>query len=187
MNKTIDTILNRRSIRSYKKDQILDEELDLILEAGKYAPSAMNWQSWHFTVIQNPELLDKLNNYLKAFLLKSGNKDMADRLKSKEFNIFYNAPTLIVVSGTKDAIAPQIDCALSIQNMFLAAESVGIGSCWIHAVSMGLTATVEGKVLAKELKIPEGYTIYGSAVFGYKTEPNPPALPRKPNTVTIIK
>jgi nitroreductase len=187
MNETMNTILNRRSIRQYKREQIEDKELELILTAGKYAPSGMNWQSWHFTVVQNPELLNKLNNYLKAFLLKSGNKEMMDRVKSKEFNIFYYAPTAIIVSGNKVAMTPQTDCALAFENMFLAAESVGIGSCWIQAVAMALTATVEGKVLAKDLKIPEGYVIHGAAVFGYKAELNPVPAPRRPDTVTIIK
>jgi nitroreductase len=187
MNEAMNTILNRRSIRVYKREQILDEELELILTAGKYAPSGMNWQSWHFTVIQNPELINKLNEYLKAFLLKSGNKEMIEQVKSKSFNIFYFAPTVIIVSGNKNAMTPQTDCALAFENMFLAAESIGIGSCWIHPVSIALTSTVEGRVLTKELKIPEGYIIHGAAVFGYKTELNPPALPRRKDTVTIIR
>lgn len=60
MNETLINIRNRRSARKFKNEQIKDEELNAILEAGQYAPSAMNQQSWHFTVIQNNELLKKL-------------------------------------------------------------------------------------------------------------------------------
>jgi len=68
MNETIQTILSRRSVRSYSSEQIKDEELDLILKAGLYAPSAHNQQSWHFTVIQDKEVINKLNKAAKPIL-----------------------------------------------------------------------------------------------------------------------
>jgi nitroreductase len=187
MNETLKTILNRRSIRAYKPVQIKDEELEMILDAGKFAPSGMNQQSWHFTVVQNQDMLNSINEYVRGFMLKSGNQEMAAMAKSANFNIFYFAPTLIIVSGDKTAIAPQANCALALGNMFLAAESLGIGSCWIHAIVIALTATTEGRTLLKELRIPEGYTVYGSGAFGYKAGATPAPAPRKEGTVTIIK
>jgi len=185
MNETISTILNRRSIRAYKPEQIKAEDLQLILKAGMFAPSAMNQQSWHFTVVQNQEMLQKINQTLRGVFLKSGNKRFEDMAKSEKFNAFYNAPTLIIVSGDEKAIAPQCDCTLAMGNMFLAASSVGIGSCWIHALNQ-LGNTEEGNTLISALGIPQGNKIFTSGVFGHAAVEAPAAAPRKENTVNII-
>jgi nitroreductase len=185
MNETIKTILNRRSTRSFKQEQIKDEELQTILETGRYAPSAMNQQPWHFTVIQNKETLNKINEICKEVFQSSGIKAYEDRAKSENFSIFYNALTYIIVTGDETAIAPQIDCALTLGNMFLTAESIGIGSCWIHAITQ-IFNTDKGIALKKELGIPDGYAAFGSGAFGYKAaEPNTP--PKKENIINIIK
>lgn len=185
MNETIKTILNRRSTRAYKQEQIKEEELQLILQGGQYAPSAINEQPWHFTVIQNKEVLNRINEACKTAFINSGNARFADRAKEEGFSAFYNCPTLIVVSGQEKTVAPQLDCALALENMFLAAESLNIGSCWIHAIA-GILNSPDGQSLRKELGIPEGYQAYCSGSFGYKAA-EPSAPERKENTVTIIR
>lgn len=185
MNETMKTILNRRSIRAYKQEQIKEEELQDILDAGRFAPSAMNEQPWHFTVVQNKEMLHKINEACRTFILNSGNARFAERAKDENFSIFYNAPTLIIVSGDEKAIAPQVDCALAMENMFLASESLGIGSCWINAV-LNVLKTPETADLKKALGIPENHVPYSAASFGYKAMEGT-AADRKENTITIIK
>jgi len=185
MNETIRTILNRRSIRSYKQEQIKDDDLQIILKAGLFAPSAMNQQSWHFTVVRSKEILQKINQTVRNNFLKSGDKRFEEMAKSETFNVFYNAPTLIIVSGDEKAIAPQCDCALAMENMFLAASSIGIGSCWIHAITH-LSNTEEGKSLINALGVPQGNKIFTSGAFGYSAVEAPSAAPRKENTVTIL-
>jgi len=185
MNETIRTIFNRRSIRAYKQEQIKDEDLQIILKAGLFAPSAMNQQSWYFTVVQNKETLQKINQTVKGNFLKSGNKRFEKMARSDNFNVFYNAPTLIIVSGDEKAIAPQCDCALAMENIFLAASSIGIGSCWIHAITQ-LSNTEEGNTLISVLGIPQGNKIFASGAFGYAAVEAPAAAPRKENTVHII-
>jgi nitroreductase len=185
MNETINTILSRRSIRAYKSEQIREEELETIIKAAKYAPSAINEQCWHFTVIQNKEILNKVNTACKQAMIESGNKMFAERAKDESFSIFYNAPTLIIISGDEKAIAPQVDCALAMENTFISAEALGIGSCWIHAV-VNLLSSENGKTLRQEFQIPEGFTPYCAAAFGYKAADASPA-PRKEGTVTILK
>ena len=190
MNETLKTILSRRSIRAFKQEQIKEEELKAILQAGSFAPSAMNQQSWHFTVIQNKELLQKINEFSKAVLIKIGNKAFEARSKNtpvEKINIMYNAPTLIIVSGDIKAIAPQNDASLAIENMFLAAESLRIGSCWLHTFNV-LFSTEEGKdFLIKQKLIPEGYVPVGSGVFGYKdVEASSPA-PRREGIYTFFR
>lgn len=177
MNEMMETILNRRSVRSFKKDQIKDEELEQILQAGKFAPSGMNKQPWHFTAVQNAEMLNKINDGCKMAIQKTDDKN---------FSAFYNAPTLIILSGDEKAITSQYDCSAALENMFLAAESLGIGSCWIFSVQASLNAESR-KDLKKALGIPEGYKVICAGAFGYNaSEPSSPA-PRRDNTVNIIR
>jgi nitroreductase len=186
MNETIKTLLNRRSIRAYQPQQIKEEELQAILEAGQYAPSGMNAQPWHFSVIQSPDLLGKIDGAVKAALVKSGPPQMAERAQDEAFSIFYKAPTLIVVSGDPGAVTPQYDCALALGNMFIAAASVGVGCCWINAVGRILNAA-DNQLLFREIGVPEGYTIYCAGAFGYHAGPFPEAAPRKAGTVNYVR
>lgn len=186
MNETLQTILKRRSIRAYKPQQIKAQDLEAILEAGQFAPSAMNQQPWHFSAIQNGDLLNKINGTVKEALLKADNPEMANWAKAENFSIFYAAPTLIVASGDPNAIAPQHDCTLALGNMFLAAAALGIGSCWIHAISR-ICNTEPGKPLLPEMDVPEGYRIYCAGAFGYHAGVHPEAPPRKEGTVRIIE
>ncbi len=187
MNETIQTILKRRSIRAYKPDQVDDESLELILEAGRYAPSAMNQQPWHFTVVRNRTLLEKLEMSCKTVFLESDVEALREIARRDDFSVFYHAPVLVIVTGDAAALAPQYDCTLAMQNMMLAAASLGIGSCWMHSIMM-LHATEKGKAVFRSLGItfPEGHIPYAAAVFGYSAMPLPEPEPRKPGDVTII-
>ncbi len=186
MNETLKTILNRRSIRAYKPEQIKEPELQAILEAGRFAPSGMNTQPWHFSVIQQKELLEKINATVKEGLLKSGNPQMAERAKNENFSIFYHAPTLIIVSVDPKVATPQYDSAIAMGYMFLAAASLGVGSCWINAISMTFNAE-SGKAMAKSLAIPDGYTIHSAGAFGYPAGEIPAPPQRKEGTVSLIQ
>ncbi len=185
-NETLKTILKRRSIRSFKQEQIKDEELLTILEAAKYAPSAMGQQPWHFTVIQNKEVIAKIDEFGKKFFLNSGVERFVERAKAENFSLNYHAPTYIIASGDVNAIAPVNDVSLAIGNIFLAAESLGLGAVWIHAVNH-LKTSDEGRELFKELGIPEGYEPFGSVALGYNGGEIPEPAPRREGTVNIIK
>lgn len=173
MNDTIKTILQRRSIRCYQQKQIADEELNEILEAGKYAPSAMNQQSSHFTVIQNKNIMKELVTLGKEATKSTGNP-------------FYDAPTVVLVFAKKGNIAPVHDASLAIGNMLNAAASLNIGSCWIHCVNR-IFNTDKGKEFQKKLSVGEEYGIVGSFILGYPAEKAPEAKPRKNDFVNIIK
>ena len=129
MNEVIQNILNRRSWRSYEEKQIKEEELEQIIRCGLWAPSAMNQQSWHFTVVQDKETIQRI---------RKGCQEMMET----DRDMFYGAPTLVIVTGKQDNIAPVADCSLAIQNMFLSAASLGIGSCWINCIGRYLTTAL---------------------------------------------
>ncbi len=188
MNETIKTILLRRSIRAYQPRQIEDEKLQEITLAGQYAPTAMGQQPWHFTVLQNPDLLENLQLQCKSLFLHSDNADLRALALREGYHVFYHAPTLLIVSGDCKAITPLQDCVLAMENMLLAAASLGIGSCWVHSVVM-LCGSDEGAAAFKSLGlgIPEGYVPHAAAVFGYSAIPLPEAEPRKTQRVNVVR
>ena len=165
MNKVIENIKNRRSVRKYLPEQIKDEELKIILESAIYAPTGGNDQPWHFTVIQKKELIDEMNDECKKVMAELPVDWISKMGKAENLHIFYNAPTVVVVSGKDDATSPLPDCCAAIQNMLLAAESMDIGSCWI-GLSRFFFDSPEN---VGKLKIPEGYKPYYSVSLGYKT------------------
>jgi len=184
MNQVIETLLNRRSIRAYQQKQIPGEELHFILEAGKYAPSAMNAQSWHFTVVQNVSVLQMISEANRKVILESGNERMMERAKQPNFSSFHNAPCVIILSGQETRFSPT-DCAIAGQNMVIAAESLGIGSCWVASFSMAFDTPARDELL-KALSIPEGYKPYFALTLGYAQGETPTAAPRKENCVNFV-
>lgn len=165
MNDVIKAIKQRRSTRKYTEQQISDESLNTILEAGLYAPTAHNEQPWHFTVVQNSEVLDLINAKTKAAML-SADVDWMQRMASNDkFKVTYNAPTLVIVSGKPDAMAMEADCSAAIQNMLIAAESLSIGSVWIGLVRL----VFNDDEIQAALNIPEGYKAFYGVCFGHKT------------------
>lgn len=185
-NETLRIIKQRRSIRDYKDEQIKDEELHAVLEAGLYAPYAWD-QSRHFTVIQNKELLDRLNNAAKEAAKQMDLEHLRELGNNEGFNCLYGAPTLIIVSGNEQVPIPlEADCAAATQNLLLAAESMGLGSCWIFFVLLAFDST-RSIELRKELKIPDGYKPYYSVVLGYKNTEITDIPERDPNLITYIR
>jgi nitroreductase len=188
MNETIRTILKRRSIRAYEHMQIPDDELHLILEAGSFAPTAMGQQPWHFIVLQNPVLLDKLQTRCKEMFARSEIPALRDLAAKEEFDVFYKAPTLVIVAADRTAIAPVQDSVLAMENMMIAAASLGIGSCWVHSVMWLFEKGGGHEAFASTgITIPDGYIPCAAAVFGYSAQPWPEAGPRKPGKVAIVR
>ena len=185
-NETLKMIKQRRSIRSFKEEQIKDEELHAVLEAGLYAPYAWE-QSRHFTVIQNEELLDRLNLAAKEAAKQMGMGHLRELGNNEGFNCLYNAPALVIVSGIEQAPIPlEADCAAAAENMLIAAESIGIVSCWIFFVLMAFNSP-QGTELRKELKIPDGYKPYYSILLGYKNTATVNIPERNSNLITYVK
>lgn len=166
MNEVLKVIKSRRSVRNYIHEQISQANLDLIIEAGIYAPTAHNEQPWHFTVIQNKEMLQYINEKVRESMAKSDVEWIKKTGSNPAFQVTYNAPTLIIVSGRKDAMAWSADCAAAIQNMLIAAESLNIGSVWLGLLRFFFQQ--EGEV--SKLGIPEGYQPYYGVALGFKAK-----------------
>jgi Nitroreductase len=182
MNEVLNTIKNRRSVRSYKQEQISQESIDAIIEAGIYAPTAHNDQPWHFTVIQNKDILQRINDIAKSEMAKSDVDWIKKMSANPNFSLTYHAPTLIIVSGRKDGMAWTTDCAAAIQNMLLAAESLDIGSVWLGLLRFYFSIEEE----VQKLGIPEGYEPFYGVAFGYKEKEQGKAPKRNMDVVNFI-
>lgn len=169
MNEIIKNIKTRRSIKKYKSDSVPREIIDIIAEAGTYAPSGMNKQSPIILEITNKEMRNKLSRI---------NAKIAGM--PEEFDPFYNAPVVLVVLANKNIPTYIYDGSLVMENMMLAAHSLGLGSCWIHRAKETFE-TAEGKALLKDLGIvDEEYEGIANCIIGYSDiEPNSHSIKEK--------
>lgn len=188
MNETIKTILTRRSIRKYKSDQIPIDELKTIVEAGLYAPSAMGRQPCHVVIVRGFDKIAEVNAQVKAATARLPNNPYRDYVGSNSYTISYGAPTFVIVSGDCE-LSPRnacFDSALLLGNMFLAAHSLGIGSCWINQLNV-LNDEPGFREYMTKLVIPAQNRIFGCACFGYADGPAREPAPRKENSVIIVE
>lgn len=192
-NQVLTIIKKRRSIRKYQPEQIPEQELAHIMEAGRFAPSGGNNQTSHFIVIQNSEVLSELKKLVQQeFAKMEVTEDTYKSLKSAilqsqkgGYDFTFQAPTLIVAAnqeGYGNAIA---DCAVALENMMLAAASLTIGSCWVNQLKW-LTDNPVIKKYMHKLGLAENETICGGMVLGYSAQADLPPLERKGNRVTYI-
>ena len=168
----IEALTTRRSCRSFKQEQIKDEELKIILDCGLNAPSGMNKQSSKIVVVQNQEEIKELSK-LNAFIW------------GKEADPFYGAPTVCFIFVPKDESNGIKDGSLVIGAMQTGAYALNIGSCWVELVSLAFVGP-QAQELREKLNLPEGYTPLYSVLLGYK-DMEGKAAPRKENTVQYIR
>lgn len=191
-NEVLSCILARRSTRNFQQQQIETLQLNTILNAAIWAPSGGNNQSWLFTAIQNKEILLKLNELVKeGFQHWIPDDDYPGKLGAKSasenqnYNFYYHAPTLIIASNRPGYENAMADCSLALQNIFLAAQSLSIGSCYINHLHWLRNDSNIRDFLFK-LGIPLEHTICSAAAIGYIGKESSPPL-RKKDTFHIIK
>lgn len=167
------SLIERRSVRKYKPEQIPDEKLDIILKVGTYAPTARGSQSPLMVVTQKPEDVKYLSQ-LNARVMNGQNDP------------FYGAPTVVTVFAERDNRNGVQDASLVLGNLMNAAYGEGIGSCWINRAKEVFDSD-EGKELMRKWGIDEEkYMGVGHCILGYADE-TPVAKPRKDGYIIKIK
>lgn len=169
-NAVLDNIYHRRSVRNYTDKEIPDEIVKELIRAGTYAPTAMNVQPWRFVVVKNKKLIAEYDERAKKAFIEM-HKDtkipaLAGYLRNMTnpaMHLFYGAPVLILIFTSSAGNFSEVDCALAAENMMLAAQSFGIGSCWI-GLAMGLGNDAE---FLQEIGVPEGHKLIAPLIFGY--------------------
>ena len=127
MNKTIQDIIERRSVKKYMAKSVPDELIEQIVKAGTYAPSGMNKQAAIILAVTNKEMRDRLSR-INLDIVMARNMNTT----SGHADPFYGAPVVLVVLAKKDVATRVYDGTLVMENMMIAAQSLGLGSCWIH-------------------------------------------------------
>ncbi|HZX44050.1 MAG TPA: nitroreductase family protein [Candidatus Nanoarchaeia archaeon] len=197
MDNVIDVIKNRRSIRKYVNRPLLKSEIEQIIDAGRYAPSAHNAQPWKFIVITDKAKINYLSEEIKGWfrirarlakIVRVFNAKVSRELETAEKRIveedlfFYNAPVLVLICA-KPGRFSLVDCACAGQNMMLVARSLGIGSCWIGYADLVIN---KKRNVMRELGVPEDHKVMGHLIFGYPIKFPEKALPRKMEEIKWI-
>ena len=173
MNETLKTLKERRSCRKYQQRQVDAEALELILEAGTYAPTGRNAQAPVIVVVQDKETRDKISKMNAA-------------VHGSASDPFFGAPTVLVVLADPSVRTYVHDGALVMGNLMNAAHSVGVDSCYIFRAKE-VFETQEGKELLRSWGVPEEYVGIGNCILGYREEGGvKPAAPRKENYIIRV-
>ena len=172
-NEVLKAIRERRSIRRFKPEQVTDEELKTILEAGTWAPTGHGSQDPWIVAVQNEALRKRLTQLNAQMMGVSSDP-------------YYGAPTLVLVFASKDNENNYRDGSLVLGNMMLAAHSIGLASCWINREDK-MFETTEGKQIMKELNLPDGLMGVGALSLGYAASQPHTVKPRKEEYYRIVK
>lgn len=178
-NEVINNIMARRSVRKYMDKPVEHEKLETVARCGINAPSAMNRQNWAVRIIEDYKLIADVSE-----VYKQENPDMVQRDRNFK-NMFRNAPNLICVcapvNGTFD-----LDAGLLGENMMLAAQSLGLGTCIQTGPVRFLLTNEKAKFFLDRLDIPADYKLLYVIAIGYPDE-QPEARPRDASKVKYIK
>lgn len=196
-NAVIDVIMTRRSTRKYKSEQIDEALLSTVIEAGRAAPSGGNVQLTHFIVIQNADVMRELIRISKEEFAKMETFDgmyesirsTIEHAKDKEFHFdwLYGAPTLIVLAHQKGHVNAMADSVCALQNMTIAAESLGLGACYMNAPHW-LDDSEKFREYMYTIGLGNDETITCALSLGYSDEePSRPPLPRKGYPVSYVR
>lgn len=190
-------IKSRHSTRKFLQKPVEKEKLDLVIEAGRFAPSGGNNQTTHFIVIQDKVVLEELariarEEFAKMELTPDTYASLATAIKLSKKGTYvfhYNAPVLILTANRIDYGNNMADCSCAVENMMLMANELDLGSCWINQVNW-LNRNPVMVACLKKLGMQEGETVYVSMVLGYPdTEDGLPfrrVVERKGNPVTYV-
>jgi len=173
VNEVIKALLERRSIRSFITDKKIEKnDLEAIVKTACYAPSALNRQTWHFTVVQDQEKIKMLAEALRVQL----GRDKYD---------FYCPNALILCSNDRESAFAIEDCACAMENIMVAAHSLGIGSVWINQFKNVCDEPLVRKAL-NEVGVPENYLVWGTAALGYEGDGPRREITKKEDVVNWV-
>jgi nitroreductase len=189
MLSSFQTLLQRRrSIRNFLDKEVPQKTIMEIIEEACLAPSSGNGQPWNFIIIRDKELIRRLSDESKKNLLAdikrrpdSPSKKYEAILALEEFNVFYNAPCLILIAGPQSIYSVDVDCALVACYLMFAAAARNLGTCWV-----ALGSHIRDNRLRAEIGLPDDYRIVAPIIIGY-TSSIPPIPERKePQILKII-
>lgn len=193
-NQVLECILTRRAIRKYRPEQISEEQLEAILLAGAYAPSAGGRQSAVMVVCQNRDINEGLGAINRAMFYQGRALTAALHVSAEQPSIaddlsiasaFYGAPTVITLFAPKGSLCGDADCCVMAENMMLAAHSLGVGSCLVGRARDAFVSDL-GQRLQRDWGISENYEATFHVALGYIDGELPKAKPRREDRIKRI-
>jgi nitroreductase len=182
----MEAIHKRRSVRSYSPERLDQHTIRTLLDAAVWAPTAVHEEPWAFVIVQDIAALKSLSDRAKKCFAAEAPQShpeqasrLLDILAQPDFNIFYNAGTLIVICGRPKGPFVVADCWLAAENLLLAARSMGLGSCVIGFAVPALN-TPEIKA---ELGIPADCTAIAPIIVGVPSGETPRSTRKEPDIV----
>lgn len=180
----MDAIHERRSVRSYSPERLDQPTIRTLLDAAVWAPTAVHEEPWAFVIVQDMAALKSLSDRAKTIFAAEAQRTHPDQashllemLDKPDFNIFYNAGTLIIICGRPKGPFVVADCWLAAENLLLAAHSMGLGSCVIgFAVAALNTAEIKA-----ELGIPAECTAIAPIIVGVPSGETPRTTRKEPD------
>lgn len=173
-------ILERRSVRLYQEKQVPEQLIKRILEAGRFAPSAGNCQPWKFVVLRDPQVLGMLSEATIAVCknltsVLGGGKpsepvhpvplSTMHLIAQRKLGVFHGAPTAILIfKDVRGVSNPNLDCGIAGQNMVIAAQGLGLATCWVSFVGLAFQYVPD---IAAQLGIGYPFEYASSIVVGY--------------------
>lgn len=176
MTETLRTILERSSIRNFESTPLTEEQLRLLEDAALAAPTGMNLQELRFAFVTDRGLIDEVNQTVFRMMEEEGEAAGIQRMKDRgASDIYYGAPLVVFISA-KESKWDALDAGIAVQNLALAAQSLGLGSC---INGMCARAFRHGHPLSMERKIgmAEDETFYIAIAIGHK------AVEKEPHSV----
>lgn len=166
MKDVLTTIKERKSVRNYSTQAVPMSEVKQIVETAIYAPNAMNSQQWHFSVVTDANLVQKMSDACQKGMANAPVPFLQEKAKASDFHAFFHAPVVIVITIKEDKFT-QFDAGAAAENICLAAAGMGYGTC-ITASTEFMFAGDPG--LRAELSIPEEYKFACAITLGVETE-----------------
>jgi nitroreductase len=192
----LEAIAKRRAVRAYKPDAVPEEAIRALLDAAVRAPTAMHAEPWAFAVIQDRKVLTRLSNLAKASWKaprdgspavgaprSTSERQAASLLSEPQFNVFYDAGTLILICARAGGALAAADCWVAAQNLMLAATDMGLGTC---PIGFALPALNRPEVKA-ELGLPRDVSVVAPIIVGATRGEAPPTSRKAPEIVSWVR
>jgi nitroreductase len=187
-NTLLEAIAARHSVRSYTSEKLSTETINALLRAAVQAPTAMHEESWAFVVVQDQKLLSEISALARPLFAKSletpgqPKRHSAHDFNDPNFNIFYDASTLIIITTTLSGSFVEADCWLAAENLMLAACAMGLGTCVIGSAVMALNVPN----IKARLNIPSEYQVVVPIVCGTPKGETPKSVRKEPKVISWV-
>ena len=183
----MDAIHGRRSVRAYTPKRLDQATIHTLLAAAVRAPTAIHEEPWAFVILQDADMLKRVSDHAKGFFVEEMHRAHLDRgghtlakFEQPDFNIFYDAGTLIVICGKSTGPFIVADCWLAAENLMLAAFSLGLGTCVIGSAVSGLNTPA----IKDALKIPADMSAIAPIIVGVPSDESAVTSRKEPHVLS---